>query len=675
MTVTKSMSLSDSIMTSAVKESIVTSKTTALFSLAISAETPQLNQIPLSSTLDKARDTHEPLPTTTMAVTNTSSPTTVAQGTTVLSTATAEMQEKDTATVPPTPATTPTTSKPPDPQPSSMTQTPSQPALMTSDAGMTLDTTPSPPKSTGTGSSVPPSSRDTDGTMATPSMALKILSTPEEAIPTSGTGTPTAPEKSALTPPSSTLDKARDTHEPLPTTTMAVTNTSLPTTASLRTTVLSTAIAETQEQDTAAVPPTPATTPTTSKPPDPYSSVTQTPSQPAQTDSSIGTGTAQSPEHPTGLVHNGSETTKSSTIVGTSPAPPSSSQSSGPGGGACALDEYLDSTRGCMCNKSYYSHLELSKEIGTLHCKPEVIEVALRSCFLKHQHWVLKKDVFSGCSSTNTTDQGHRVQVFQLEKKEGTCGLHISTNVSHALHSVNVHLEQARLGSGSRVLHFSCAYPLVVNVSKPVSYQEAFIPTIHIPGTGETVITLSVFTDLQLHKPLQDRAAPVGMPLYVVLKSTSSDPDRFALVANEVFASDNLSNIVAKATYHFVNESCPVGDRLLQDLNNGASVQVTLAFTLSRFFNSDLLYLHAQVTLCDKQASRPCQPSCSGKNSLRRNSPWDSRVGTHLEPGGSKWIVFGPLRISEPRASSSRSRAGAWMSILLLLMVTGWMLD
>ncbi|KAM7324163.1 hypothetical protein ACRRTK_016468 [Alexandromys fortis] len=499
------MPLSDSTVTSAVKESIVTSKTTVLFSLAISAETPQLNQIPLSSTLDKARDTHEPLPTTTTAVTNTSSPTTVALGTTVLSTATAETQEKDTAAVPPTPATTPTTSKPPDPQ---------------------------------------------------------------------------------------------------------------------------------------------------------CSSVTQTPSQPAQTDSSIGPGTTQSPEHPTGLVHNASETTKSSTIIGTSPAPPSSSQSSGPGGGACALDEYLDSTRGCRCNKSYYSHLELSREIGILRCKPEVIEVALRSCFLKHQHWVLKKDVFSGCSSTNTTDQGHRVQVFQLEKKEGTCGLHISTNISHALHSVDVHLEQARLGSGSRVLHFSCVYPLVVNVSKPVSYQEASIPTVHIPGTGETVIALSVSTDLQLHKPLEDHAAPVGMPLYVVLRSTSSDPDQFALVANEVFARDNLSNTVAKATYHFVNERCPVGDRLLQDLNNGVSVQVTLAFTLSRFLNSDMLYLHAQVTLCDKQASRPCQPSCSGKNSLRRNSPWDSRVGTRLEPGGSKWIVFGPLRISEPRASSSRSRAG-----------------
>lgn len=33
-----------------------------------------------------------------------------------------------------------------------------------------------------------------------------------------------------------------------------------------------------------------------------------------------------------------------------------------------------------------------------------------------------------------------------------------------------------------------------------------------------------------------------------------------------------------------------------------------MAFTLLRFLNSDALYLHAQVTLCDKQASRPCQP-------------------------------------------------------------------
>ncbi|CAO2589445.1 UMOD [Lemmus lemmus] len=482
-------------------------------------------------------------------------------------------------------------------------------------------------------------------------MALSTLSTPEDAIPTSGTGTPTAPEKSALTPPSSILDKVRDTHEPLPTTTMAITNTPSSTTVTPRATVLSTATAETQEKDTAAVPPTLATTPTTSKPPDTHSTVAQTPSQPAQTGSSVGTGTAQSPEHSTGLVHSASETTKFSPIIGTSPAPANSSQSSGPGGGACALDEYLDSTRGCMCNHSYYSHLELSRDIGTLRCKPQVIEVALRSCFLKLHHWVLKKDVFSKCSSTNTIEQGHRVQVLQLEK-EGTCGLHISTNVSHALHSVHVHLEQAYPGSGSRVLHFSCAYPLVVNVSKPVSYQEAAIPTVHVLGTGETAITLSIFTDPQLHRPLQDRTAPVGMPLYVVLKSPSSDPDRFALVANEVFASSNLSYTVAKTTYHFVNESCPVRDRLLQDLNNGASIQVTLAFTLLRFLNSDTLYLHAQVTLCDKKASCPCQPSCSGKNSLRRNSPWDSGVGTRLEPGSSKWIVFGPLRIS-----------GTWTSV------------
>uniref|UniRef100_A0A8C2MZU5 Zona pellucida like domain containing 2 n=1 Tax=Cricetulus griseus TaxID=10029 RepID=A0A8C2MZU5_CRIGR len=635
-----------------------------------------------SSTLDKVDDTNKPLPVTTMAVTNTSSPTTAIPRTTVLSTATAETQEKDTTAEPPTLGTISTTSKPPDTHQSTVTQTHSQPAQVTSDVSMTLETTPSATKFTNTGlvSSVSPNLRDTDRTVMTPSTTL-VLSTPEHASPSSQTGTPTVPEKSTSTLPSSTLDKVSDTNKPLPVTTMAVTNTSSPTTAIPRTTVLSIVIAETQEKDTTAEPPTLGTISTTSKPPDTHqSTVTQTHSQPAQTDSSLGTVTAQSPKPSTVFIYSSSDITKSSTIIGTSPASPNSTQSSGPGGGACALDEYLDSTGVCMCNDSYYSHLELSREIGTLHCRPQDIKVALRTCLLKTHHWVLKKDAFSSCSSINTTEQGRRVQVFQLMKKEGTCGLHISTNTSHALHSLDVHLEPAVPGSKNPdlgVLHFSCAYPLVVNVSQPVSYQEDSIPTIHtihVPSTGETIITLSIFTNSELTTPLKNSTAPVGMTLYVVLKSTNSDPDRFVLVANEVFASSNPSNTVAKATYHFVKESCPVQGRLLQDLSNGASIHVILAFTLSRFLNSDMLYLHAQVTLCDKQASRLCQPSCSGKDPLRRNSPWNSRAGTRLEPGSSKWIVFGPLRISAPRASSSRSRAEAWMFILLLMAV-GWLLD
>ncbi|XP_012975629.2 mucin-17-like [Mesocricetus auratus] len=679
-TITTSMSLSDSTVTSTVKESIGTSKTTVLFSLTTSTETTQLNQTPTSGSLDKVSDTNKPSPMTTMAVTNTSSPTTAIPRTTVLNTATTETQERDTTAVPPTLGTIYTMDKSPDTHQSTVTQTHSQPAQMTSDVSTSLGTTPSAPKSktTGLGSSMSPSPGDTDRTVMTPSATL-VLSTPEHATPPSGNGTPTVPEKSTLTLPSSTLKKVSDTNKPLLMTTMAVTNNSSPTTAIPRTTVLSTATTETQERDTTAVPPTLGTIYTMNKPPDTHqSTVTLTRSQPAQAGStSIGTATTQSPEHSTALIHSSSDITKSPTTIGTSPASPNSSQSSGLGGGACALDEYPDSAGACMCNNSYYSHLELSREIGTLRCRPQDIEVALRTCFLKTHHWVLKKDAFSSCSSINTTEQGRRVQVFHLMKKEGTCGLHISTNTSHALHSLDVYLEPAVPGSnhpGVGVLHFSCAYPLVVNVSKPVSYQEDSIPTIHVPSAGETVITLSIFTNPELTTPLKNSTAPVGMTLYVALRSTNSDPDRFVLVANEVFASSNPSNTEAKATYYFVKESCPVQGRLLQDLSNGASVQVILAFTLSRFLSSDKLYLHAQVTLCDKQASRPCQPSCSGKTPLQRNSPWDSQAGTRLEPGSSKWIIFGPLGISAPRASSSRSRAGAWM-FPLFLMVVGWMLE
>jgi hypothetical protein len=79
--------------------------------------------------------------------------------------------------------------------------------------------------------------------------------------------------------------------------------------------------------------------------------------------------------------------------------------------------------------------------------------------------------------------------------------------------------------------------------------------SIHVPSSGETVVTLSIFTDSKLSAPLKNSTAPVGLPLYVVLKSTNNDPDRFVLVANEIFASTNDSNAEANdSTYHFVKE-------------------------------------------------------------------------------------------------------------------------
>ncbi|XP_055466967.1 mucin-2-like [Psammomys obesus] len=655
---TDSPSLSDSTVAATVKEPLGAPQTTVLSSLAPPPESPPPNLTVPSSAPDKAND-NEPS-------TNTSSASTTTLRATEGS-ATSGAQGRDTTPVPSHTATTPTKGKPPDTQHSSVPQTPSQPAQTGSNVSTILVPEVSPPKPTtpGVRSSVSPEEADT--AVTTPSMAS---STAEDASPPSGTGTPTEPKTLTPTPPSPTLDKVGDINKPLPVTTSAATNTTSPTPATLNT-----AASETQDRDTAAGPPTPATTPTTSKPPDTHQdSVTRTPSQPAPTGSSVGSGAAQSPNHSTARAPSSSDTTTSSTV--TSKAPPGSSQSSAPGGGTCALDEYLASPGGCMCNDSYYPDLELSREIATLRCRPRDIEVTLRSCFLKTRHWALKNETLT-CFSINRIEQGHRVQVFQLEKKEGTCGLHLATNASHALHSLDVHLEQALPGASNtsfKVLQLSCAYPLVVNASKPVSSQEVSILTNHVPSTGELAFTLSIFTDPELSTPLKNSTAPVGMTLYVVLKCTNSDPAQFALVANEVFASTNQSNTEAEATHHFVKDSCPVRGRMLQDLTNGASIYVTLAFTLSRFLNSDTLYLHAQVTLCDKQAGRPCQPSCSGKNPLRRSSPWDARAGTHVEPGGGKWIVFGPLRISESRASSSWSPAGAWMSIFLLILI-GWMLE
>ncbi|XP_037666147.1 uromodulin-like [Choloepus didactylus] len=306
------------------------------------------------------------------------------------------------------------------------------------------------------------------------------------------------------------------------------------------------------------------------------------------------------------------------------------------------------------------------------------IEVVLGSCFLKTHHWIPRDDAFSGCPSVSKTEQGRRGQAFVV-KKEGSCGVRLSTNGSHALYSLEVQLLQVSpspIATDSRTIHFSCTYPLMVNVSQthPQPVVSFLYSTIHVPGTGDTIVTLGIFTDPQLSSPLENKRAPLSMPLYVVLRATSSNPDRFALVVNEVFLSSDISQMDAvKTTYHFVNKSCPVSHRLLEGLRgNGASLEVTLAFKLFCFLTSDTLYLQGRVTLCDKQERRLCQPSCSRKSTPGRNRAWEIRVRESLE-GGDGWLVFGPIRISESNASSSRSPAGAWMAIFLLL-VTGWML-
>lgn len=89
-----------------------------------------------------------------------------------------------------------------------------------------------------------------------------------------------------------------------------------------------------------------------------------------------------------------------------------------------------------------------------------------------------------------------------------------------------------------------------------VSFQSlSRYSTIHVPGVGDTIVILGIFTDPELSSPLENRPTPLGKPLYVVLRATSSDPDRFALVANEVFASTGIFMTgAAKATHHFVKE-------------------------------------------------------------------------------------------------------------------------
>ncbi|ELW47649.1 Cation channel sperm-associated protein 4 [Tupaia chinensis] len=310
---------------------------------------------------------------------------------------------------------------------------------------------------------------------------------------------------------------------------------------------------------------------------------------------------------------------------------------------------------------------ELSRTSVALHCQPRTIEVVLHSCFLDTHHWMLKKGAFSGCSSVSTIQQSRRVQVFTLEKKEDACGLRLSTNNSHAVYSLEVEFLRVLPGfnlTDSTKLSFSCLYPLVVTVSQNQPYPVVSFPhsTIHIPGTGDVIVILGIFTDPQLSTPLENRTVPLGTPLHVVLRATSSDPDRFALVADEVFASTNTSRTgTTKTTYHFVKDSCPVSNRLLQGLQaNGDSLQVTLAFNLFHLAARDPFYLHGRVTLCDKRAGRPPPGGGAGAGPGRRGRGGEER-GPVLPKRTCSPKPRAKTQASEMRAPEGQGRSSGWM--------------
>uniref|UniRef100_A0A4W2HES3 ZP domain-containing protein n=1 Tax=Bos indicus x Bos taurus TaxID=30522 RepID=A0A4W2HES3_BOBOX len=479
-----------------------------------------------------------------------------------------------------------------------------------------------------------------ESSVAADSSKLATITTPMALntsgidLTSSGSTTTTVSEMSA-TISRATLDKTTDAIESSPVTTRVVTHTTSLTVTTLETTVPGTSIPGAQEGVTTAAPFTLTTSSTISTESERHhNTIMQTPSSPMESAPSAGTAMTPSPgttaAHSTPLTPISPGTTKSSARTGVSQVSPRHTGSSSPGAEICALDEYLADSGGCMCNNSYYAHSELSGALVALRCQTQKIEVVLSSCFLKTRHWILGKGAFSGCSSVSKSEEGRRAQVFTVEKKEGSCGLHLSINKSHALYSLEAQLLKS---------HPDAANKTDIMMLSLIPFHQYI--TIHILGTGDTIVILGIYTDPQCLSPLENRPAPLHKPLYVVLRATSSDPNRFALVVNEVFASTSISRTGAvKATHYFVKKSCPVSKRLLEGPRaNGASLEVKLAFNPFRLLPSDVLYLHSRVTLCDKQAGRPCPP-VSGQNRA-----WEIATQEGRE-SGTGWLVFGPIRLS-----------------------------
>ncbi|VFV35736.1 Hypothetical predicted protein [Lynx pardinus] len=245
------------------------------------------------------------------------------------------------------------------------------------------------------------SSLSTDSQMSAKITAPAALNIPGDDITSSRSMTATVSEKSATMKSSTALNKTTDVKESLyPGQRVQLSTLTLTT---LRTAASRTTISGTQEGETIGAPP---------------------PQHAAQLPETAAA-------HLIALIPSSSGTTQPSDRTGSSQASPKPTQSSSPGARDCAPDKYP--AEGGVADNSYYAYSELSLVLVALHCQPQTIEVVLSSCFLKTYRWILREGTFSGCPSVSKIEEDHRVQVFVLEKKEGTCGLCLSVTLAFNL--------------------------------------------------------------------------------------------------------------------------------------------------------------------------------------------------------------------------------------------------
>lgn len=324
---------------------------------------------------------------------------------------------------------------------------------------------------------------------------------------------------------------------------------------------------------------------------------------------------------------------------------------------------------GCFCRKDLVSEAEALQH--RLSCGNEEMKVFLDHCQLGGLGFGDEISIFLQdrmCSGTMQKEEDNWVSA-TIPTRAAACGNVLEKNETHTIYKNSLSLVNDFIIRDKILkVNFQCAYPTDMKVSLETALQP-IVSTINIDtsGGGEFTVRMAVFQDPDFTLPYEGEKVilPVESMLYVGAMVEKGDTSHFKLLLRNCYAtpSENRDDSVK---YFIIQNSCPNQfDTTISVVENGESAESRFSVQMFSFSgNSDLVYLHCEVHLCDSQTEQ-CKPSC-----FRKQRRTETAV---IDP--ARVLVLGPIArkgSSFDVTSGSPSTAGflvAWTVLLLPVLL------
>ncbi|XP_026054844.1 uncharacterized protein LOC113040855 [Carassius auratus] len=216
--------------------------------------------------------------------------------------------------------------------------------------------------------------------------------------------------------------------------------------------------------------------------------------------------------------------------------------------------------------------------------------------------------------------------LFHFDNDGHVCGTTLMSNGTHFIYQNAIH-SNLSVGVITRErwmnIAFSCAYPLIQNLSMPKDIQaEWSVISIDLPGQGTYQIRMILYHDAQFSSPYEgDAEVQVNQQMYVAVEVGGVDRSQIATVLDNCWATP-VNDIDHQIRWNLIIRECPnPEDGTVEVLQNGIDTTSRFSFRMFTFTGgSDQIFLHCQVHLCLVRNGR-CAQSCNpGRRRRRRRS-------------------------------------------------------